>query len=121
MNEAIESPTVPKYRPVDVENHPLPAHNEPPRWHKRFLELEPNIRRHAEIRFRSNPDREEAVQEVIARSLVAFVRLLESGKEDRIYASPLAQFAVAQVRSGRRVGAPARRHRRPSYRRPAPW
>jgi hypothetical protein len=71
-----------------------------------FLRLIPRIRQHAQIRFRhtNTADREEAVQEVIARSLLQFLRLLELGKEHLIYAGPLARFAVAQVRGGRRVG-----------------
>ena len=71
-----------------------------------FLRLVPSIRQHAQIRFRHvNPaDREDAVQEVIARSLLQFLRLLELGKEHLIFAGPLARYAVAQVRGGRRVG-----------------
>ncbi len=83
----------------------LAAIQQPP-WHAVFLQLVPRIRQHAEIRFRhTNPaDREDAVQEVIARSLLQFLRLLELGKEHLIYAGPLARYAVAQVRGGRRVG-----------------
>jgi hypothetical protein len=79
---------------------------QPPTWHAVFLRLVPRIRQHAQIRFRHvNPaDREDAVQEVIARSLIQFLRLLELGKEHLIYAGPLARYAVAQVRGGRRVG-----------------
>ena len=79
---------------------------QPPRWHENFLRLVPRIRQHAQLRFRGlNPaDREDAVQEVVARSLLEFLRLLERGKEHLIYAGPLARYAVAQVRGGRRVG-----------------
>ena len=71
-----------------------------------FLRLVPSIRRHAAIRFRglAPSEREDAVQEVVARSLLQFLRLLEVGKADLIYAGPLARFGVARVRSGRRVG-----------------
>jgi DNA-directed RNA polymerase specialized sigma24 family protein len=77
-----------------------------PPWHTVFLRLVPRIRQHAQLRFRHvNPaDREDAVQEVIARSLLQFLRLLELGKEHLIFAGPLARYAVAQVRGGRRVG-----------------
>ena len=44
------------------------------------------------------------MQEVIARSLLQFLCLLERGKEHLIFAGPLAHYAVAQVRGGRRVG-----------------
>ena len=52
---------------------------EPPQWHAAYLRMVPRIRRHAQMRFRHlNPaDREEAVQEVIARSLLDFLRLLD--------------------------------------------
>jgi DNA-directed RNA polymerase specialized sigma24 family protein len=75
-------------------------------WHTMFLRLVPRIRQHAQFRFRhTNPaDREDAVQEVIARSLIQFLRLLELGKEHLVFAAPLARYAVAQVRGGRRVG-----------------
>jgi hypothetical protein len=84
---------------------PLPTPQQPS-WHTVFLLLVPRIRQHAQIRFRhANPvDREEAVQEVIARSLIQFLRLLELGKEHLIFAGPLARYAVSQVRGGRRVG-----------------
>jgi hypothetical protein len=70
------------------------------------LRLVPRIRQHALFRFRhvNEADREDAVQEVIARSLIQFLRLLELGKEHLIFAAPLARYAVAQVRGGRRVG-----------------
>jgi DNA-directed RNA polymerase specialized sigma24 family protein len=76
-------------------------------WQNRFLELLPKIRRHAQIRFRAQaPElREELVQETIARALMDFLRLVQRGKEHLACASPLARFAVAQVRQGRRVGS----------------
>jgi DNA-directed RNA polymerase specialized sigma24 family protein len=85
-------------RPSDV--------NEQSHWQAEFLRLVPRIRRYAEMRFRHvNPaDRDDAVQEVIARALLQFLRLWELGKADLIYAGPLARYAVAQVRGGRRVG-----------------
>jgi len=78
-----------------------------PRWHKRFLQMLPLIRRHAAVSFRQfDPEaRAEAVQEVVCNALAAFRRLVELGKSDVAYASPLARYAVAQVRAGRRVGA----------------
>jgi len=75
-------------------------------WHKRFLQLLPTIQRHARISFRrADPAaREEAIQEVVAISLVAYARLVEQGREHLAFAAPLAGYAVAQVRAGRKVG-----------------
>ena len=44
------------------------------------------------------------IAEVIANAWVAFKRLMERGLERVIYATPLAGYAIRQVRSGRRVG-----------------
>jgi len=35
---------------------------------------------------------------------VAYARLIKTGKPDAVYPSALARFAIAQIRSGRRVG-----------------
>jgi hypothetical protein len=66
----------------------------------------PTILRHARVVARDfdAEAREEFVQEVVANTLSAFVRLVESDKVDRAYASRLAGYAVAQVCEGRRVG-----------------
>jgi hypothetical protein len=92
-------------RPLAENKCPLRTIQQPS-WHKVFLRLVPKIRQHAQIQFRhANPaDREEAVQEVIARSLIQFLRLLELDKEHLIFAGPLARYAISQVRGGRRVG-----------------
>jgi DNA-directed RNA polymerase specialized sigma24 family protein len=76
-------------------------------WQRRFLALLPCIRRHAKLRFRnlSSELREELVQETIVRALLDYARLVERGKEQLAYATPLARYAVAQVRQGRRVGS----------------
>lgn len=78
-----------------------------PRWHKKFLSMLPLIRRHAAVCFRHlDPEaRSEAVQEVVCNALAAYRRLVELGKEEVAFPSPLARFGVAQVRAGRRVGA----------------
>jgi hypothetical protein len=78
-----------------------------PAWHAAFLAMLPAIRTHARIAFRDHaPEaREELVQEVVCNALQAYVRLVELGKADLAYASPLAKYAVAQVRDHRRVGA----------------
>jgi hypothetical protein len=78
-------------------------------WHEGFLRLLPNIRRQARrlLRGLTPQVREEAMDEVIAGSLVAYARLAELGTEDLAFASPLARFGVAQYRAGRRVGVRA--------------
>ena len=74
--------------------------------HDRFLELLPQIKLQASRAFRNHQpaEREELVQEVIANAYVAFTRLVELGKQELAYATPLAMYAVRHVRSGRRVG-----------------
>jgi hypothetical protein len=74
--------------------------------HPRFLEMLPKIRRFAQLAFRAEDpaEKEELVAEVTANAFVAFARLVERGKEDAAHPTPLAMFAVRQVRSGRRVG-----------------
>jgi DNA-directed RNA polymerase specialized sigma24 family protein len=78
-----------------------------PAWQHQFLTLLPSIRRHAKLRFRNlSPElREELVQETVARALLDFVRLVEQGREHIACAGPLARYAVAQVRQGRKVGS----------------
>lgn len=74
----------------------------------RFLELLPQIERQARRAFydRQPAEREELVQEVVANAYVAFNRLVQLGKQELAYATPLAMYAVRHVRSGRRVGTP---------------
>jgi hypothetical protein len=74
--------------------------------HDRFLTMLPQIRTQARVAFRGeSPERrEEMIAEVLANCWVAFVRLMERGLDDAIYPTPLAQFAIRQVRSGRKVG-----------------
>ena len=76
------------------------------RHQHKFLEMLPVLRRQAHLAFRHVNDelREELVAETIANAFVAFVRLVERGKEDLAYPTPLAQFAIRQIRVGRRVG-----------------
>jgi hypothetical protein len=73
---------------------------------EKFLELLPTIRIQAQVAFRNErlDRRRERVAEVIANAWVAFVRLMERGMESIIFPTPLAQYAIKQVRSGRRVG-----------------
>ncbi len=75
-------------------------------WQKGFLAMLPVIRTHTRIAFRDldAEAREEAVQEAICNAMVAYQRLFRLGKTDVAYPSALARFAVAQVRSLRKVG-----------------
>jgi len=43
-------------------------------------------------------------QEVVAAAFCMFVRLVQRGNEAVAYSTPLAQFAIRRVRSGRSVG-----------------
>jgi hypothetical protein len=73
----------------------------------KFLSLLPAIKEQARFAFRSEEIErgQELTAEVIANCWAAFVRLVERGLIDVVYATPLAQFAIKQVRDGRRVGA----------------
>jgi hypothetical protein len=77
-----------------------------PSWHAAFLALLPAIRKEANYAFRGlKPEaKEDAVEEVVANSCLAFARLVELGKADIAYASVLARFGIQQYRDGRRVG-----------------
>jgi hypothetical protein len=75
--------------------------------HHEFLAMLPAIRHSARIAFRKLPPelRHDLIAEVVANSYVAFARLVERGEADRASASPLARYAIAQIRVGRRVGS----------------
>jgi hypothetical protein len=73
---------------------------------EQFLALLSPIKEQARFAFRDQPfdRRQELVAEVIANAFVAFTRLVRRGLSDVVYATPLAQYAIKQVRGGRRVG-----------------
>ena len=73
----------------------------------KFLSLLPAIQEQARFAFRKeNPERrQELTAEVTANCWTAFVRLVERGLLEVVYPTPLAQYAIKQVRDGRRVGA----------------
>jgi hypothetical protein len=79
-----------------------------PAWHAGFMALLPDIYRQIRFAFRcmEQERREEAMQEALTNALVAYVRLHELGKTDVAYATPLANYAVRQVCSGRQVACP---------------
>ena len=75
---------------------------------EQFLAMVPDIERFTRFQFRhlSVNAREDAVCEVVANAFCAFRRLVELGKQNLAYSTPLAHYAVAQFRAGRRVGNP---------------
>src|ERR1043166_1102960 len=77
-----------------------------PDWQPHFLQLLPGIQCYARHSFRYLPrePREEAVQEVIANCLVAFVRLWNQGRSHVAYPTVLARYGAAQARDGRSIG-----------------
>jgi DNA-binding NarL/FixJ family response regulator len=80
------------------------------RPNEQFLEMLPKIRKRACRAFcRARPERKaELIQEVIANSYCAFAALVRDGKTQAAYATPLANFAIRQVISGRQVGTKRR-------------
>ena len=75
--------------------------------HDPFVAMLPKIKLYAHTAFRLHQpeEREDLVQEVIANAYVAYDRLVNLGKQDLAFATPLARYAIKQVRSGRRVGS----------------
>jgi hypothetical protein len=75
--------------------------------HAAFLKMLPGIRGAAQIAFRkAGPElREDLISETIARAYVDFTRLVERGELDLAMPTPLARYAIAQIRTGRRVGS----------------
>ena len=78
-----------------------------PAWHQAFMALLPRISHYARFAFRGlDPEaKHEAVQSVVASALAAYVRLVQLGKADIAYATPLAMYAIRQYRDGRRLGS----------------
>lgn len=75
-------------------------------WQKAFLALLPAMVQHFHLAFRHlcHEARAEAVQEATANACLAYQRLATLGQADRAFASSLANFAVKQVKTFRRVG-----------------
>jgi hypothetical protein len=71
-----------------------------------FLEILPQIRSYARFVFcdLKGDAFEDAIQECVANAFVAFKALVRRGKQDLVYPTVLARYAVAQIRSGRKVG-----------------
>jgi hypothetical protein len=83
------------------------SHRKTSARHAEFLAMLPAIRRSAQVAFRKLPPelRHDLIEEVVANSYVAYARLVERGHADRALPSPLARFAITQIRVGRRVGS----------------
>ena len=88
---------------------PVRSKETAPVWQANFLAMEPQIRKQALIAFRTIrlEAKSDLIAEVIANAFVTYARLVERGKEDLAYPTPLARFAIRQVCAGRRVGAPS--------------
>ena len=73
----------------------------------KFLTMLPRIRQQAGYYLRrvSRRDRADAVEEVVARSFITYLRLIERGKAELAFAGPLARYAACQYLRGRRVGS----------------
>ena len=73
----------------------------------RFLKMLPAIRRRAKYAFRRLPSelKAELIQAVVASAYMAFLRLVERGKANAAFATPLASYAIRQVRAGRQPGS----------------
>jgi hypothetical protein len=72
-----------------------------------FLALLPTIRRRARRAFccERPEQREELVQRVITTSYAMFAQLVQRGKADLAFATPLSDYAIRQTRTGRQLGA----------------
>ena len=77
-----------------------------PAWHAGYLRLLPALRSQLRFAFGRLPPeaREEAIQEGLASTLVAYRRLFEQGRAAVARPSPLANYAIRQFRAGRITG-----------------
>ncbi len=75
--------------------------------HQRFLAILPTIQRQSATALcKLAPEvREELTEEIVANTYCAFIGLVRRGKEACAYPTTLAEFALRQLRSGRRVGS----------------
>ncbi len=80
--------------------------NRPNARQAHFLQLLPLIQKMAQQAFQDYgaEEREELIAQVVANCWAAFVDLMDRGKEDVIYATPLARYAIRRVRAGRSLG-----------------
>jgi DNA-binding NarL/FixJ family response regulator len=83
--------------------HVDPAHPLEP---AEFLKLLAPIERQAAraVRNQRAEARAEFIQAVVANAYCAWVRLVQQGRAAGTFSTPLARYAIRQVRAGRRVG-----------------
>ena len=86
--------------------HPAAQAQHSPAANNRFVALLPQIRDLAAHAFRKlgAEAREDCLEEVMARSYCLWLRLQQRGRADLAYPTTLANFAIREVRAGRRVG-----------------
>lgn len=74
--------------------------------HEPFLHMLPAIQRQARHAFRDldSEARTEMVAEVVATAFAIYHRLVDQGKAELAYATPLANFGIRRARTGRKVG-----------------
>src|SRR5689334_13602736 len=98
------------YRELETHCPPTPRRRRRrsvvPAWHQGYLAMLPDIQRlaHAEVLHLRGEARADALQEIVADTVVAYARLAEQGKEDLAYPVPLVRYAGAKLRAGRQVG-----------------
>jgi hypothetical protein len=87
--------------------HPAAKPQYSPAANNRFVALLPQIRALATHAFHrlGAEAREDCLAEVVARSYCLWLRLKQRGRLDLAYPTPLARFAIREVRAGRRVGS----------------
>jgi hypothetical protein len=80
-------------------------HNETT-WQSNFVAMLPEIEQKLRLAFcRLDPDaREDAIEEGVVHSLLAYVRLVEQGRAEVATASSLAWYSSRHVRRGRPAG-----------------
>lgn len=80
-------------------------------WQALCTAMLPTLRRYAVTAFRRlrGDNFDDAVQEALANACVALANLARRGELQRAFPTILAQFAIRQVRAGRRVGNTGRR------------
>ncbi len=87
-------------------NFPSRQTSDTPAWHAGYLKLLPAIRSQLRFAFRylATEARQEAIQEGLASTLVAYRRLVQQGRAEIARPSPLANYAVRQFFAGRLTG-----------------
>jgi hypothetical protein len=97
---------LPGDRPMVALANTLVCNPVQPHWQDSFLAMLPSIRRQARVAFRylRAEAREDAIAEVVAKALVAYARLVQSGRQSLAYPTVLARYAVRQFLAARRVG-----------------